>query len=74
MEDVGAIAAFDDHVGGVGGVPVIDFDLPADEIVHGDEFPIKAEAVGAFVLVEAVCGEEFLEVGVVDFAALGLVV
>ena len=74
MEDVGAVAAFHDHVGRVRLIAVIDGHIPADEIVDGDRFAVEAETPGIAVLVEAVGGEELFEIGVVDVVALGLVV
>lgn len=74
MEYVGAVAAADDHVGRVRGIAVIDGDFTADEVMHGDGLAVEAETVGIAVFVEAVGGEEFFEIGVVDGFSLGLVV
>lgn len=74
MEDVGAVAAFYDHVWGVRGVAVVDGDFAADEVVHGDGLALEAEAPCAVIFVESAGGEEFLKILGVDVVALGLLV
>ncbi len=74
MKNIGTIGAADDHVGGVGRVPVIDGDRAADEVVHGEAAALETKAIGIAILVEAVGGEEFFEIDVVDLIALGLVI
>ena len=74
MEHVGAVAAFHDHVGRVRFIAVVDGNLAADEVVHGDRFAVEAETGCIAILVKSVGGEEFFEIGVVDGFPLGLVI
>ena len=72
MEDITSIGAFDDHVGRVRKVAVIDGHFTADEVVHGDGLALEAEAPGTVVLINAAGVGEFLEPRVVDGLALAL--
>ena len=73
VEDVGTVRAADSHVRGVGGVPVVDGDVSANQVMEGDGFgAVKAETPGSFILVHAAGVLELLEIGVVNIVALAL--
>ncbi len=72
VEDEGAVGAAHHHVRGVGFLAVVDGDLAADQVVHGDRFAFEAEAPGTLVLVDPSGFAQFLEPALVDVLALGL--
>ena len=78
MENPRAVGAADRHVRlhvaqRVDGLGTVDFDVPADEVVHDDELAREFEAGRALVVeVDAVGGLEFGEVAFVDVVALAL--
>ena len=73
VENVGAVRAADGHVRRVGGVPVVNGDVSADQVMEGDGLgAVKAEAPCAAVLIHAPGVLELLEIGVVNIIALAL--
>ena len=73
VKDIAAVGALDDHVGGIGCIPVVDGDGTADDIVEGDGLgAVETESPGTVAFVNASGVDELLEVGVVDMIALAL--